>query len=121
MDRYGWDAVWFLGSNGRKGKYARPLNFLRRDACLVGTWTGPDNDLLCVRRCRTAEDAEKYLSPAGWTITDAAIRAWWKLHREANAPVDLHAPDPKDCSKPKTMSTQHSASPDAQNRVKETD
>lgn len=79
MERYGWDAVWFLGSNGRTGRYSRPLNFLRRDACLVGTWTGPDLDLLCVRKCQTAEDAEAYLSPSGWTVTHAAIRAWWKL------------------------------------------
>jgi hypothetical protein len=82
MERYGWDAVWFLGSNGlRRG----PWRFFGPDTCLVGTWTGPDLDLLCVRKCRTSEEAEGCLSPEGWTITHAAIRAWLKrLSVDAN-------------------------------------
>lgn len=75
MERYGWDAIWFLGSNGiRRG----PLRFLGPGTCLVGTWTGPDLDLLCVKECETTHEAEASLSPEGWTITHAAIRAWWK-------------------------------------------
>lgn len=78
MERYGWDAVWFLGSNGlRRG----PFRFLGPGTCLVGTWTGPDADLLCVRQCDTSEQAEACLSPEGWTITHAALRAWIKRLR----------------------------------------
>jgi|SRR5580658_7664147 hypothetical protein len=75
MERYDWDAVWFLGSNGLK---RGPFRFFGPGTCLVGTWTGPDTDLLCVKECSTADEAETYLSPEGWTISHAAIRAWWK-------------------------------------------
>jgi len=76
MERYGWDAVWFLGSNGlRRG----PLRFLGPGTCAVGVWTGPDADLLCVKECHSLEEAEGLLSPEGWTITHAAICAWLKL------------------------------------------
>jgi len=75
MERYGWDAVWFLGSNGlRRG----PLRFFGPGTCLVGTWTGPDLDLLCVKECDTPDEADACLSPEGWTITHAALRAWLK-------------------------------------------
>lgn len=76
MERYGWHDVWFLGSNGLT---SGPLRFVRPDACYVGIWTGPDMDLLCVRECPTAEEAERCLSPSGWTILHASIRSWLKL------------------------------------------
>lgn len=76
MERHGWDAVWFLGSNR---PHPRWWQFARRDACYVGTWTGPDMDLICVRRCETDEEAEQWLSPGGRTILHAALRSWWRL------------------------------------------
>ncbi len=76
MERYGWNDVWFLGSNGlRRG----PFRFIGPNTCMVGVWTGPDRDLLCVRKCETPQEAEKYLSPSGWTITHAAILSWRRL------------------------------------------
>jgi len=47
MNRCGWDTVWFLSRRMR--------TIWRKGACLVGVWTGPDRDLLCVRRCETVE------------------------------------------------------------------
>jgi hypothetical protein len=75
MDRCGWDAVWFLGGNGLVPGW----RFWQRRHCYVGTWTGPAGDLLCVRRCETADEAEHWLSPAGRTMLDAALRSWWVL------------------------------------------
>ncbi len=75
MEHYGWPDVWFLGSNGlRRG----PFKFIGPGVCFVGVWTGPDRDLLCVKECETRDEAEKNLSPAGWTIAHAAIRSWLK-------------------------------------------
>ena len=78
MERYGWDAVWFIGSNGLKHG---PFKFMGTDTCYVGVWTGPDSDLLCVRECSTREEAERCLAPSGWTITHAAVRSWVKFMR----------------------------------------
>lgn len=75
MERYGWDTVWFLGSNGLKHG---PFRFFGPDTCVVGVWTGPNRDLLCVKECATAEEAEACLSPSGWSITHAVLRAWAK-------------------------------------------
>ena len=82
MERHGWHDIWFLGSNRpRHGRHRRkgPLNFIRPGACFVGVWTGPQRDLICIKPCTTNQEAEKYLSPPGWTITHAAIRSWLKL------------------------------------------
>lgn len=79
MSRCGWDAVWFLEAIGEKpAPGAKWWHFLRSGACLVGVWTGPDGDLLCVRRCETAEEAERWLSPPGRIILDAALRSLWR-------------------------------------------
>jgi len=78
MERYGWDAVWFLGSN-RPERFRHWWNFIGPNTCYIGVWTGPDLDLLCVRECPTATEAEQNLSPAGWTITHAAILSWRKF------------------------------------------
>jgi len=66
MERYGWRDVWYLGSN-RPERYRHWWNFIGPSACYVGVWTGPELDLLCVRRCTTRGEAEENLSPPGWT------------------------------------------------------
>lgn len=77
MERHGWNAVWFLGSNGlRRGL----LRFIGPATCYVGVWTGPALDLLCVKECETNQDAEMWLSPPGWTILHAAVLAWLKFN-----------------------------------------
>ncbi len=96
MSRCNWDAVWFLGTCGpdpehwhsgsRAGSPWWSTRFLGgggRNRCsghvLIGTWTGPDCDLLCVRRCDTYVDAERWLAPSGRTILHAALRSLWLL------------------------------------------
>ena len=75
MERHGWRDVWFLGSNR---PHPRWWQFIGPKACAVGIWTGPELDLICVCECRNREEAERCLSPFGWTITHAAFRAWLK-------------------------------------------
>lgn len=41
----------------------------------VGVWTGPDRDLVCLKACATSDEAERWLSPGGWTPEDAVERA----------------------------------------------
>lgn len=84
MSRCGWDAVWYPGGGGDASspRYEpapgdRWWHFLRKGACLVGTWTGPDVDLLCVREATTAAEAELWLSPPGRFVLDAALRSLW--------------------------------------------
>lgn len=67
MRKYGWEAIWFPDAT-YPGPRA-PRRFY------VGTWTGPDGDLLCVRPCETKEEAETALSPPGASVRDAALRA----------------------------------------------
>jgi len=48
----------------------------------AGMWTGPDNDLICVRLANTPGEAERYLSPCAHTpelATQAAIKKLDKL------------------------------------------
>lgn len=79
MSRCGWDAVWYPAARSDAPAPGEHWwQFLRVGACLVGTWTGPDGDLLCVRRCEDAASAEANLSPPGRTILDAALRALWQ-------------------------------------------
>ncbi len=88
MERYGWEAVWFLGRNGLR-RNCHLFGFLNRYTCYVGTWTGPDLDLICVCRCKSSEEAEKSLSEPGYTILHAVIRSWLKLRRLRKSGVAL--------------------------------
>lgn len=47
----------------------------------VGTWTGPQRDLICLKECKTNKEANKWLSPAGKTILSATLKAVWKYHK----------------------------------------
>jgi hypothetical protein len=80
MDFFGWETVWRPSACGPETPAApyRLRRSVELGACLVGTMTGPDGDLLCVRPCPSREDAEKWLSPPGRTIIDAVARALWK-------------------------------------------
>ena len=60
MKAYGWTDLWYIGDD-----------LLSRPSWLAGVWTGPDNDLICLQHCETNEEAEQYLSPAGWSIAEA--------------------------------------------------
>jgi hypothetical protein len=76
MNRYGWKDIWCLGSNGPLDS---TFKFLGPEKCYVGIWTGPEQDLLCLRKCSTVEQAEKFLSPGGWTILHAVLLSVWRL------------------------------------------
>ena len=77
----GWDAVWYcdVRSDGDPEELRQWWREIipAKDGCLVGTWTGPDGDLLCVRECDTAQEAERWLAPPGRTILHAAVRSLW--------------------------------------------
>ncbi len=106
MSRCGWDAVWYLGGDPSSARYlrapgARWWHFLRAGACLVGEWTGPDMDLLCVRQCDSAADARRWLSPPGRFVLDATLRSLWvrwfgqeqqRQHRPAPGSFDDEPP-----------------------------
>jgi hypothetical protein len=51
----------------------------------AGIDTGPQGDLICVRPCLTNEEAERWLSPGGWTPDEAVDLALAKLERLALA------------------------------------
>jgi hypothetical protein len=72
MSHYAWE-VWMPNTGQRRPPWA-----LFADGFHVGTWTGPDGDLLCVRKCETAEEAERWLSPPAPTILLACLRALWR-------------------------------------------
>lgn len=67
MQSLGWESVWAPDAGDRL--LTRPRSYY------VGTWTGPDHDLLCVRRCETSAEAERCLSPVGHSILFAAVRS----------------------------------------------
>ena len=61
----GFDSLWFCG-----GWFA-------------GVWTGPQRDLICVKKCDTNQEAEIWLSPEGDTPEDATRLALEKQSRLA--------------------------------------
>ena len=68
-----WEAVWCVTDYPLYGPF--------HHGWFVGDWTGPDHDLICVRRCDTKEEAERCLSPIARTILGAAVKSWLTLHR----------------------------------------
>lgn len=75
MHRYGWDAVWYADT------HSFLTTLLWGDRFHVGVWSGPDKDLLCLKRCETREEAERWLSPGGVTIGVALLKAMLKYRR----------------------------------------
>jgi len=79
MHKYNWTDIWYA----HPGPWISPIN-LRKRYC-VGIWTGRDNDLLCLKKCKTNPEAEIWLSPAGSLIITALIKAMikrWRLRRK---------------------------------------
>ncbi len=58
LDKYGWPDIWHPD----------------KDSWFVGVWH-TNFDLLCVRRCETEEEAEKWLSPEGHSFLEAIDKA----------------------------------------------
>lgn len=82
MATYGWE-VWSPGvaTPAPLPDWLEPLPWWqswRAISCgsfLVGRWTGANGDLLCVKACETNKEAERWLSPPGYTILDACLRS----------------------------------------------
>ena len=68
-----WDALWYANPGPTYLQYLRIFG----PRWHAGTWTGPDGDLVCVKKCHTSAEAERCLSPSGWTPGDAVLRALW--------------------------------------------
>ena len=87
MARYGWADMWYAnpfqkGTVLTNNNIGLGTNFGPRWAC--GVWTGPQNDLLCLKECDTNEEANEWLSPMGYTPKAAALKARKKM-REFSA------------------------------------
>jgi hypothetical protein len=66
----GWCDLWYAHPGYR--------NFWKRrfgGRWHAGVWTGPDNDMICVARAVTREDAERLASPGAYTILGAILKA----------------------------------------------
>ncbi len=70
-----WDAVWYAHPGSVKGA------ILWSGRYHVGIWTGPDNDLVCIRSVSSSQAAEAALSPGGHTILTATLKALWLKFR----------------------------------------
>lgn len=66
FDEAGFDSLWFCG-----GWFA-------------GIWTGPQHDLICVKKCSTNEEGDIWLSPEGKTPEEATRLA---LEKRSNLAV----------------------------------
>lgn len=72
MHRFVWPDIWYSG----RQTFWKSLKGKRFH---VGMWTGPDHDMLCLKRCYTNGEAKIYKSPGGRTITGALINAIYKI------------------------------------------
>ena len=62
---------------------------LHNGRCFVGVWSGPQNDLICLKHCETNREAETYLSPPGITIAHACLKALWKAWKLKMPPNNM--------------------------------
>ena len=69
MHRFGWADICYFGPR----TFFQSLKWGER--WHIGVWTGPQNDLLCLKPCKTNEECEIWLSPGGTTIKLAMIGA----------------------------------------------
>lgn len=106
MHVMGWSDVWYIQGmplsvrlqvRRKRHRWLNPRQTtLRRlfqlvvPRCYVGTWTGPDLDLICVKDCPPREgildravnrEADNWLSPPAPTIFLATLRSLWKRWR----------------------------------------
>lgn len=71
---FGWE-IWSTVDRDDPEQLARgwePWHLLQ-DGWLVGTWTGPRRDHLCVARCSSVEQAQACLAPAAPTVLLATL------------------------------------------------
>lgn len=63
-----WTAIWYAHPGPLTPEEAGPRWH-------AGVWTGAEGDLLCVKRCETNEEAERYRSPGAGSIVGAVEAA----------------------------------------------
>lgn len=76
MHRFNWDAIWYAGMQ----TFRKSLFNNRGGRFHLGKWSGPQFDLLCLKRCKTNKEAEVWVSPGGRTILLAAVLAILKYY-----------------------------------------
>lgn len=87
MFKMGWTEVWLPGASGREPSLPGAGQLFEEGTAVVGMWTGPDDDLLCVKRHdHDVEQARRWCSPPGRTILDACLRGL--IVYAANSVVD---------------------------------
>ncbi len=77
MALYGWSDVWVttIGDPDDAPGSGHPVvDAFKVRGFYVGTWTGPDGDMLCVRRTLNDVAAQRYRSPPGRTLFGAVVR-----------------------------------------------
>ena len=81
MNYMGWSGAWFPSAtypdNREPGWSLWRCMVPRANSCYVGSWTGPDGDMLCVKPCSTNAEALRWKSPGGRFLIDATLRALW--------------------------------------------
>lgn len=83
MDIGSFDSIWYTGST----RLSRIFRFRGRGHCFAGVWTGPQQDLICVKHCETNEEANKWLSPRAYTIVGAVFKAFLKMLKDEDSRV----------------------------------
>ncbi len=80
MESCGWEAVWIPHAGD-------PVSARVEKRIFVGTWTGPERDMLCVKPCETVSEANRALAPPGKTLADAIAQSLRVLAQIASPPV----------------------------------
>jgi hypothetical protein len=65
----GWTEIWYANPGGSYHNERFGPRFH------AGVMTGQDYDLVCLKHCTSKEDAERWLSPEGWTPVEAVLLA----------------------------------------------
>lgn len=84
MQQYGWTALWYANPRWPGVVWTADEIAQFGPRWHAGVWTGPQSDLVCVKPCAENEEAEVWLSPAGWTPQEAlelAVAKYENLHK----------------------------------------
>jgi hypothetical protein len=84
-----WTDVWYAHPGPGTHAFWWGATKVRSHACdrvvwntpgrwMVGVWTGPEMDLICLKRCETNKEANQWLSPNAPTVVLATLAALGK-------------------------------------------
>lgn len=65
--------IWYAHPGPRPYAWYQDRELAKRfgGRWFAGVFTGPQHDLICVKQCETNEEAERFLSPPGWSPQEA--------------------------------------------------